>query len=319
MVVLAMLAAGCSLGTAPPTESVSALFPDAAGLVSGAPVQVSGVNVGRVTGLSLAGSRARVTMSIPVAARVPADVTAEIRDTTLLGEQVVDLVPGTTSPGAPLLADGATVARTEVVPGIEDLVQAGANVVGAVSANQLALLIHEGAQGLGGQGPDLHALLANLDTVVSGYASRTRAISSIVGGVDRLTATLAPDAQANAQAVTNLARTTQVLQDQSGRLLDLLGRLRDLSVQGSSILTAYLPQIDRQLAALRSVTQAVANRQQDLGRLLHYLPLHDRATVGAVRDDFLQLVNDFIVCGIPGGGEQPGSPLNSCHPPKAGP
>lgn len=318
MVVLRTLAAGCSLGAAPPTESISALFPDAAGLVAGATVQVSGVDVGRVSDLSLAGNLARVTMSIPVSARVPVDVTAEIRDTTLLGDQVVDLVPGTTSPGAPLLGDGATVARTEVVPGVEDLVQAGGSVIGAVSANQLALLVHEGAVGFAGQGPDLHALLANLDTVVSGYASRTTAISSIVRGVDQLTATLAPDAQANARAITNLARTTQVLQDQSGRLLDLLGRLRDLSVQGSSILTAYLPQIDRQLAALRSVTQAVANRQQDLGRLLHYLPLHDRATVGAVSNDFLQLVNDFVVCGIPGGGEQPGSPLNSCSPPEAG-
>jgi hypothetical protein len=46
----------------------------------------------------------------------------------------------------------------------------------------------------------------------------------------------------------------------------------------------------------------VAGHQQDLADLLEYLPLHDATLSSAVRDDYLQIVNNLIICGVPGGG-----------------
>ena len=31
-------------------------------------------------------------------------------------------------------------------------------------------------------------------------------------------------------------------------------------------------------------------------------------------DDFVQVLNDFIVCGLPGSGENPSDPVNTCGP-----
>lgn len=321
--VVALLAGGASLsacslgpfGGGSANHTYYALFSDVGDLSTRSPVQVAGVQAGSVTSFTLDGNRARVTMSLPASVRIPVDTTAEVRRTTLLGQDVIDLIPHTTSAPVPILANGATLASTDVVPGLEDLVQVGASVIGSISVNQLALLIHEGAEGFGGEGPTLHDLLSNLDTVIRGYASQTNQITSVIDGVNQLSSSLAPNAQANALAITNLANTTKVLDDQANRLLDLLAKLRDLSVQGSSILTAYLPQIDDQLQGLRSVTQAVANRQQDLGLLLHYLPLHNQATQSLVRNNFAQVVNDFVICGLPGGGDTPGSAVSACNPP----
>src|SRR6059036_2402833 len=93
--------------------TATARFADIGDLAPGAPVMMSDIQVGKVTGISLQGYRAVVTMSIQRSAMVPREVTARVRRTSLLGERIVDLVPAPNLPSnAPLLADGATIART---------------------------------------------------------------------------------------------------------------------------------------------------------------------------------------------------------------
>jgi ABC-type transporter Mla subunit MlaD len=222
---------------------------------------------------------------------------------------------------APPLADGAMIS-TPAKPGtfrpdLETLVQSGQNLLGTLGAEgttALAQVISEGAQGFGPEGGDLRAVLDNLNTVVSGYAGQTQTIDTLLDNLQSFTSTLGPNAEANAEALTNLADTTAVLDRQKDRLLDLLSSLTAVSAQGSSLLNADLGQITDQLTGLNSVLAGVADRQTALGSVLTYLNGHNLATARAVdpTDDFVQVLNDFIVCGLPGGGEQPTSPLNSC-------
>ncbi len=305
---------GCSLAGGSRTETVSATFSDIGDLVPGAPVQIGGVKAGQVTGIGLTkGNQARVTMSIPRSAHVPAQVKAQIVRPTLLGQDVVNLVPLTHSPRARRLASGAVIRDTSLVPGLEQLTLAGSHLFGSLSANQISLILHESAVGFGGEGPALHDLLANFDQVIHGYASRTDQITSVIRGFDKLNTALAPHARANATAVVNLAQNVKELQDQSNRLLNLLAKLKRFSVQQDGILSAYLPQINESLSGLESVTADLKDKQRALGLLLHYLPYHNRATVSATRQDFVQILQDLIFCGAPGGGSNPDSPANSCH------
>lgn len=310
--VLALGLSGCLFGGGP-TISASAVFNDINGLATNAPVEMADVKVGHVSSFQVTGRQAKVYLSIDKTAKVPAEVEADISRTSLLGEVYVDLVPKTTEATSALLANGAVITNTRVVPGLEQLVKSGTDLVGALSANQLADLINEGAQAFGGKGPELHQLLDHLNTVVAGYNSHTAQITSLVNSLDTLSSSLAPNAQANAQALTNLSHSIRVLNDQSTRLANLLGSLSSLSVQGSSILSAYFPEISNQLNGLRSVTAALAKSQSDLGNVLTYLPIHNTVLPTGIADNFLQVLNDFIVCGVPGGGEIPTSPLDSCH------
>jgi phospholipid/cholesterol/gamma-HCH transport system substrate-binding protein len=298
-----LVAASLAGGGGTPTVTVRAVFSDVAGLDPGAPVQVADITVGHVDSITLQGASAVVTMSVDRSAGVPADVSAEIRQATILGEEVVQLVPAAGAPAAPLLADGATIRHTSLVPGVEQLVQAGTAVIGAIGTSDLASLVEAGAQGFGGQGPTLRRLLADLDDVSSAYASRDSEITALVGDLDRLGATLAPSASSNAEAIVNFARATSVLASDSVQLDDLLGELDRVSVAGRSILESYLPQIDLQLLGLDRVTEALAARQGDLALLLEELPGHDATTHELTVGDFAQVVNDLIVCGLPGGGE----------------
>src|SRR6185437_11553005 len=111
------------------TITASALFSDVGTLGLGAQVEMADVPIGSVTGIGLDGDQAKVTMSIDATAAVPANVTAKIDRTSVLGERFVDLAVPRHPTGR--LHDGATIAHTAVVPTVEQVVGAGATVFGA--------------------------------------------------------------------------------------------------------------------------------------------------------------------------------------------
>src|SRR5437899_2464212 len=133
--------------------SASATFPDIEATTSGTPVEMADVIIGHVTSTSVQGGQARLGLTVKRSAQVPADVTAQVTQDSLLGQNIIQLVPNTKDRYAPLLTDGATITKTQDVPGLEQLIKSGTDVFAGPSANQLATLIHGGAVGFGGQGP----------------------------------------------------------------------------------------------------------------------------------------------------------------------
>ena len=314
LLVRAGLALAVALGLAgffafgrsgPPSITVQARFDDVAGLVPGAPVELADITIGHVAAINLDGDGAMVVLSVERSADVPSDVKAEIRQATILGQQIVELVPGRAASASGLLADGATIHDTRLVPGVEQLVQAGTAVIGSIGTSDLADLVRAGGQGFGGQGETLRRLLSDLSGVSAAYASRDGEITRLVSDMNQLGASLAPHAAENAAAVGSLARATTVLAEESGRFDTLIGALNRLSLAGRGILENYLPALDLQLLGLDRLTQALANRQSDLAVLLEFLPAHDSVLHDVTVGQFSQVVNDLIVCGLPGGGESP--------------
>lgn len=295
--------AACGLGGGPAAVTAKAVFSDVEDLNDGAQVQMADVPVGHVTAITLDGSRAEVTMALNQSAHVPADVTAQLDQTTILGEYYINLaVPhGAGGSGQPL-ANGATIAKTAVVPGVEQVIGAGAQVFGSISTSELAQIVAAGGQGFDNEAASLKQLLNDFSSVTAGYASHTAQITTAVKSLDQLGTTLAPDAGTDAQAITNLSNTVSLLATQSNQFATLLQSLDTVSTQGSSLLSTYFPQITDQLKALGAVSDQLAQHQQDLANLLEYLPLHDANMSAAVRYDYLQILNNLIICGVPDGG-----------------
>lgn len=299
----------------PPKVTVHATVDDVADMAKGAPVEISDISVGNVSAIRLDKSqtKARLTLSVDKSAKVPADVSVRVRRTTPLGEKFVELVPAK-NPGPALLHDGQELSG-HAVPDVEDLVRSGTGLFTALSADQIAILIDEGAKGYGGQGARLHQLLIDFDNISAGYASRTQTITNLVHDVKTLTDSLAPNAEANARMFTNLAETTQILSDRSNEFLDLLTSLSNLAHQSNSLIQTHFDRITLQTHTLRVLTDEIAGQQEALGNILKYIPVHNQTLVkGIDKNDFSQTLNDFLICGIPGGGEVKGDPVNDCGP-----
>ena len=297
--VLVLGLSGC-MGTPGGTITTTALFSDAGTLAPGAPVKLADVPVGDVTGIALDGTRAEVTMSIERRADVPANVVAKIDRTTILGERFVDLAVPRHPTGR--LAGGAVIRHTEVVPTVEQVIAAGSEVFGAISASDLAQIVNAGGQGFAGGAAALRQFLDDTSAVAAGYASRTAQIRTVVESLDRLGSAMAPTSGPDAQAIANLSQTVKVLASNSALFERLLQSLDAVSAQGASILSSGYPQIVDQLRALGAVSNQLALHQQDLARLLEWLPQHDAAMSESVRHNFLQILNNLVVCGLPDGG-----------------
>ncbi|HEY1826593.1 MAG TPA: MlaD family protein [Acidimicrobiales bacterium] len=316
VVALATLA-GCSTGGGQPKRTATAIFGDIGDLASGAQIQMADVPVGTVSNIALAGDKARITLTFNSGVRIPADVSASIARTTILGDQFVELtVPkGQTGAGAAhaaQLANGATIKKTSIVPDVEQFIQAGGSVFGAISAGELEQIVAAGGEGFAGSEASLKSFLTNINTVVNGYAQHTNDITEAVNGLNQLSASLAPNSSANAQALTTLSQTVQILAQNSGTFETLLNSLNNLSVQGRSILETYYPQIVQQLDALQAVSSQLAQHQQDLAGLLQELAASNAALPSSVRNGYVQLYENIIVCGLPGGGENDNTAAFSC-------
>ncbi|HEX6460590.1 MAG TPA: MlaD family protein [Thermoleophilaceae bacterium] len=127
----------------------------------GQTVVISGVTVGRVTGVSLRGGRAVVSTEIkPRFAHVYPNATVLLRPKTGLKDMVLELDPGSRSSGAELRS-GATIPVSNTLPDVNlDEVLASLD---ADSRDYLQLLVSAGGQGLGGNGRKLASVLRRFD------------------------------------------------------------------------------------------------------------------------------------------------------------
>ena len=82
-------------------------LPATGGLYRFSNVTYRGVQVGRVTGVALTEDGAEATMSLDTSPKIPADLEAEVRSVSAVGEQYVDLRPRTDS--GPYLRDGSVI------------------------------------------------------------------------------------------------------------------------------------------------------------------------------------------------------------------
>ena len=101
--------------------SLSAEFSDAGGLQSGARVELAGVEIGRVSDVSLTPSlsKARVTFQLQSDIALPQDSRAAIKTAGLIGERYIDLEPGTATQH---LAPGGQIHETESPVDILDII-----------------------------------------------------------------------------------------------------------------------------------------------------------------------------------------------------
>lgn len=272
---------------------VTAEFADVLDLVPQSSVKVDQVTVGAVEKIELNGWTARVTLRLPRSVKLPDNATAEIKQTSLLGEKYVELAPPTSTKPVGRLGDGDNIAldRTSRNPEVEEVLSAMSLLLNGGGVAQLKVIETELNNAMRGNDKQIKDLISQLDTFVGGLEAQKSEIVRAIDGIDKLSARLAAQKEDIAQAVEAMPGGLKVLADQRKQLVEMLTALKRLGVVGTDVIQQSKDDTRANLEALAPILSQLNKAGDDLPASLQLLltyPFSD-GTVAAMKGDYTNL------------------------------
>lgn len=266
--VMALPLAACGGGSTGP--DVVAYFRDAGDLVEAAQVQMNDVEIGRVTSIELVreGSElvAKVGIDVVDDVSVPADdLSALVRQTSLLGEQFVQLVPG--SEGAPYLGEGTItvpVERTDRRVDIETFLSDLSAFIGAGGLEDLNRFTHAQALILENRGREFGESIEQLERFTGVLADRRSDIGSAIDHLASAGGELSDNLDTFGRFFDSLEDANVLLADQSDELSSLFRAFRRFGTVNARFLARHEDAIDRGFKSLRPILRGLASAQGEL-------------------------------------------------------
>jgi len=276
-----------------PSMRVKVDFADVLDLVPKSAVKINEVAVGQVEKIELNGWTARVTLSIPVSSKLPDNATAELKQTSLLGEKYIALAPPADGKGVGTLSEGDLIPidRTNRNPEVEEVLSAMSLLLNGGGIAQLQVIEKELNNALRGNTDEIKHLIGELNTFIGGLEDQKAEIVRALDMVDKLSARLAEQKDLIGKTLEELPKGLKVLADQRIQLTEMLQALSRLGDVGTKVIRgskedmlANLKLLGPVLSQLNKAGDALP---QSLELILTY-PFPD-AAVGAMKGDFTNL------------------------------
>jgi virulence factor Mce-like protein len=241
------------------------------GLPPGSEVVFRGVQVGRVSTVSLQDDMARVSVLIDPTFKVPKDVTATIQPVNLFGADEVAL----TTPDHNSEADNTDE--------LGDLFAAAVPLLNKINTNNLSTVLGELSQASNGEGPNI-AKSISAGTQLAGLLNSTlNAQLLALDSFSRFTQAVAPDATSlnNLDALTNAA--LPAFNNEEADYQKFLNTLVPFANDLTSLLITYRPDIDTILTSGDNISRVLLAQQDELGQVVRgaYTYFHTIAVGGA--------------------------------------
>jgi phospholipid/cholesterol/gamma-HCH transport system substrate-binding protein len=247
-------------------------LPASGGLYRFSNVTYRGVQVGRVTGVALTGNGAEATMSLDTSPKIPADLEAEVRSVSAVGEQYVDLRPRTDS--GPYLRDGSVISveNTTIPQQVGPMLDQVSSLVKSIPKERLSDLLDESFKAFNGAGDDFQSLLdssASISQYLNEVSDQSRALIDDSGPL--------LDSQARTtESVRTWARSVAGISDEVARhdadIRTILQRGPGFADELSALLNQLKPTLPVLLSNLTTLGQIFVTYNPSLEQLLVLLP-----------------------------------------------
>jgi phospholipid/cholesterol/gamma-HCH transport system substrate-binding protein len=287
------LPGGAALGPDPYT--VTAQFTNVIDLVPNGSVRVNDVPVGVVRSVEVApdGWNAQVEVEVNGAVVLPANATARLRQTSLLGEKFVELMPPVDAPPQGRLAGGAVIPvdRTDVGAQVEEVLGALSLLLNGGGVEKIQTITRELNAATTGNEAELRSLLANLDQFVGTLDRQKADIVRAIDSLERLTRTLVAQRARIANVIDNLAPGLDVLNQQRGLLVQTLQSLNRLSDVGTDVIRRSQANTVADLRALQPILGNLVQAGDALPgslQILVTIPFADNS-LNVIKGDFANI------------------------------
>src|SRR6201998_1260843 len=252
--------------------TVTLELPATGGLYRFSNVTYRGVEVGKVTSVGLTPTGAKAVMSLGTSPKIPADLKAEVRSVSAVGEQYVDLRPRIDSP--PYLHDGSVIAArdTTIPQAVGPMLDQVSALVNSIPKTKLGQLLDETFQGFNGTGYALGSLIDSTATIsrdANGVVDRTRTLTEDTGPLLDSQARTTDSIRTWARS---LAGISDVFAKDDSRVRTLLRNGPEAANEASRLLEQIKPTLPVLLANLTTIGQIGVTYHPSLEQLLVLLP-----------------------------------------------
>lgn len=261
------------------------------------PVLLDDVVIGSVRRMTVRNWTADVEVSVRPDVVVPANATATVGQTSLLGSMHLALDPPVGQAPSGRLRPGSTIAlnRSATYPSTEQTLSSLSVVANGGGLGQIGDIVKEFNAALNGREAQIRDLLTRMNDFVGMLDTQRDSINASIAALDRLSGTFAGQRDVIAHALQRIRPALDVLIKERPRITDALDRLRRFSDTATGLINDSQADVVRNLQNLEPTLRSLADVGPDLGTVLSYAPTFpytqnfiDRA----IRGDYM---NQFIV------------------------
>ena len=286
------------IGVGPGSYTIQAQMPDVQNLKENSRVEFNDVLIGNVAKVERQGWHALVTMTIEPNVDVPANATATIGQTSLLGTLHIELAAPVGGAPKGKLHNGSVIPLSSAgaYPSTEQTLAAVSLVLNGGGLGQLQDITQTLSTAFSGREQDLRSLITQLDKFTAYLDDQKGDIVAALDSLNNLVGQVAEQKPVLDKALKTIPDAITVLKDERTKLSDALGLFPGAGDNVADVLAATKENLIKELGDVGPVEQSLANSGLALTRSLDYLtvPLFSKPPVAKwIRGDYGNLTGVF--------------------------
>ncbi|NRI65340.1 MCE family protein [Rhodococcus sp. MS16] len=269
-------------------------MPNVTTLSQNSPVRVDDVAVGSVSNIEVQGWHALVTVSLNPEVELPANATAKIGQTSLLGSQHIELAPPVEEAPEGRLEAGDVIPleRAGAYPTTEQTLSSLSVVLNGGGLAQVQDITTELNAALIGREDAVRDLLPQLDQLVGSLDKQRGDIISAMEGIDRLSYTVEAQRDTLNKALDGIPPALDILVAQRQDITNALTSLGGLSEVASRVINESGEDFATNVRSLSPTLKALADSGNALTQVLGVLltfPFPQNGIDNVIRGDYANL------------------------------
>ncbi|MCW2625537.1 MAG: phospholipid/cholesterol/gamma-HCH transport system substrate-binding protein [Mycobacterium sp.] len=259
-------------GGGPGSYTIQAQLPEVVNLQANSRVRVGDVTVGNVTKIERQDWHALLTMTIDGKVDLPANATATLGQTSLLGSLHVELAPPKDVPPQGKLKDGSLIplSSASTYPTTEETLSALSLLLNGGGIGRIQEITKELSTAFSGRADDLRSLLTQLDLFVRYLDDQKDDILAAADSLNNLVGQIADQKPVVDKALKTIPDALAVLKDERTTLADAVDQLGKFSALAADSVNQTKENLVKELKDLGPVLESLANAGQDLTRSLDF-------------------------------------------------
>ncbi|MGU3500033.1 MCE family protein [Mycobacterium sp. C31M] len=260
-------------GTDEGSYTIQAQLPDVVVIQQNTRVRVADVNVGNVTRIEVQDWHALVTMRIDGDVVLPANATAKVGQTSLLGSMHIELAPPVDAPAQGTLHDGSVIplSAAATYPTTEQTLASVSVLLNGGGLAQLQEINQTFAKALAGREDEMRSLLTELDIFITALNAQTDDIITATEHLNELAGQVAANDAVVDRALTTMPQALKVLADSRVKIVEAIDALGKFSAIANSTVQQSRESLVNNLRNIAPVFRELADAGPALTQGLDFL------------------------------------------------